>query len=123
MPMGLTAPEMLSLRQCLRLAAALRRGYADLIDHTLHAAHGLGPASQWDRLLPILTEAERSPDEDTTGPHREGRPRRTLYLRQGLLIRREMSGDGWILRFSGPEAKKGGLMDDVFDEIERRFQG
>ena len=33
-----------------------------------------------------------------------------------------MSGDGWILRFSGPEAKKGGLIDDVLDEVERWFQ-
>ena len=32
-----------------------------------------------------------------------------------------MSGDGWILRFSGPEAKKGGLIDDVLDEVERWF--
>ncbi len=45
-----------------------------------------------------------------------------MYLTQGLLIRREMSGDGWILRFSGPEAKKGGLIDDVLDEVERWFQ-
>ena len=122
MPMGLTAPEALSLRQCIRLASALRRGYTDLIEYTLRDCIGLGPASQWERLLPILTEAERSPDEETTTPHREGRPRRSLYLRQGLMIRREMSGNGWILRFTGPEARKGGLMDDVFDEIERRFQ-
>lgn len=122
MPMGLTSPEALSLRQCIRLASALRRGYTDLIEATLRDCIGLGPASQWERLLPILTEAERSPDEDTTTPHREGRPRRTLYLRAGLMIRREMSGNGWILRFTGPEAKRGGLMDDVFDEIERRFQ-
>ena len=120
-PVGLTAPETLSLRQCLRLAAALRRGYTDLIGHTLQECQGLSPASQWDRLLPILNEAERSPDEETTGPQGTPRPRRTLYLRQGLLIRREMSGDGWILRFSGPEAKKGGLIDDVLDEVERWF--
>jgi len=86
-------------------------------------APALGPASQWDRLLPFPTKTERSLDEDTTSPLREGRPRRMLYFWQGLLIRREMSGDGWILRFTGPEALKGGLMDDVLDEVERRFQG
>jgi ParB family transcriptional regulator, chromosome partitioning protein len=41
---------------------------------------------------------------------------------QGLTIRREMSREGWILRFSGPEAKKGGLIDDVFDLVERWLQ-
>ncbi|MGQ0567126.1 MAG: ParB/RepB/Spo0J family partition protein [Gemmobacter sp.] len=120
-PMGLTAPETLSLRQCLRLASAMRRGYGALIDLTIQECQGRSPAAQWDRLLPILTEAERSPDEDT-GPERSGRPRRVLHLKQGLTIRREMSGDGWILRFSGPEAKKGGLIDDVLDEVERWFQ-
>ena len=118
-PAFIRAPETLSLRQCLRLAAALRRGYADLIEHTLQECQGRSPGSQWVRLSPILTEAERSPDEKTSGPHGTSRPRRTLYLRQGLLIRREMSGDGWILRFSGPEARKGGLIDDVLDEVER----
>jgi ParB family chromosome partitioning protein len=45
-----------------------------------------------------------------------------LQLKQGLTIRRERSGDGWILRFSGPEARKGGLVDDVLDHVERWFQ-
>ena len=42
-----------------------------------------------------------------------------LQLTQGLVIRREITPGGYILRFSGPEAKKGGLMDDVIDLVER----
>jgi ParB family chromosome partitioning protein len=33
-----------------------------------------------------------------------------------------MTRTGWILRFSGPEARNGGLVDDVLDEVERLFQ-
>ena len=42
-----------------------------------------------------------------------------LDLPQGLVIRREITPGGYFLRFSGPEAKKGGLMDDVMDIVER----
>jgi ParB family chromosome partitioning protein len=33
-----------------------------------------------------------------------------------------MTRTGWILRFSGPEARRGGLVDVVLDEVERVFQ-
>ena len=72
-------------------------------------------------LLPVLSEALDEPAEaaTTTQP---GRPRRLLHLKQGLTIRRERAGDSWILRFSGPEARSGALIDDVLDEVERQFQ-
>ena len=60
--------------------------------------------------------------ETPATPHTPGRPRRLLNLRQGLTIRRELSNDGWKLCFSGPEARKGALMDDVMDHVERLFQ-
>ena len=79
------------------------------------------PASQWQTLLPILVEAETSePAEPAPVNGRGGRPRRMLKPRAGLTIRREMSRDGWILRFTGREAT-GMLIDTVLDEIERMF--
>ena len=75
----------------------------------------------FSNLLPVLSEALADPAETTTASH-PGRPRRILQLKQGLTIRRERSGDSWILRFSGPEARKGGLIDDVLDQVERWFQ-
>ncbi len=39
--------------------------------------------------------------------------------RSGLHIRREISRDDWVLRFSGREATSG-LLDLVFDHIDRR---
>jgi ParB family chromosome partitioning protein len=35
-----------------------------------------------------------------------------------MTIRRELTRTGWILRFSGPEAKSPGLIDDVFTMID-----
>ena len=49
-------------------------------------------------------------------------PHRLLHLKQGLTIRHEMSGNDWILRFSGPEARSGALIDDVLDHVDRLFQ-
>jgi ParB family chromosome partitioning protein len=58
----------------------------------------------------------REPTNPTTR-----RPRRLLKLRQGLTITREPTPSGWILRFSGPEARSG-LIDDVLDKVEEWFR-
>ena len=41
--------------------------------------------------------------------------------RPGLKIRRELAPEGWLLRFTGPEAT-GELMEDIMDEVERLFR-
>lgn len=115
-------PERLTGRQMSRLSAALRGGLTDLITFTLEEHSQAGLETQWSALMPILAEAERNLDEDAPTNFTPGRPRRILRLSQGLNIRREMSGDGWILRFSGPEARKGGMVDDVLDMVERWFE-
>jgi ParB family transcriptional regulator, chromosome partitioning protein len=114
----LTTPEHLSERQLLRLAAALRADFTDLITTALSETSAKTPEAQWQTLLPILQEAEQSFDAPT--PHRPGRPRRLLRPVRGVVVRREMTRDGWVLRFTGPEAT-GMLMDLVMDEVERVF--
>ena len=116
----ITTPELLSQSQIERLAACLRGGLTDLIHQILKENRRASLPSQWAALLPTLTEA-LTPETDPT-PTKPGRPRRLLTLKQGLTIRREICRNGWILRFSGPEARKGGLIDDILDEIERQFQ-
>ncbi len=118
----LTTPERLTARQMDRLASALRGGFTPLITQTL-TDHRTAPLrTQWEAILPLIIESTRD-DEDTPATATQpGRPRRMLHLRQGLTIRRELHRNGWILRFSGPEAKSGGLIDDVMDEVERLFQ-
>jgi ParB family chromosome partitioning protein len=119
---ALTAPETLSSRQVLRLAAALTRGFGDVIRHALGEARARDPESQWRLILPILVEAETAdaPDPLPVSARRPGRPRRLLTPKYGVNIRREKSSDGWRLHFTGPEAT-GMLMDLVLDEIERMF--
>ena len=114
----LAAPETLSLRQMLRLAAALRADFCDLIRTALAESSAAMPEAQWALLSPILDEAEASLKDPTR--YRPGRPRRLLRPRSGLTVRREMTPDGWILRFTGPEAT-GMMMETVMDEIERMY--
>jgi ParB family chromosome partitioning protein len=118
----LTEPETLSSRQILRIAAALTRGYGDLMRHALGESRRRDPASQWQLLLPILVEAETTEPPEPLPNHarRPGRPRRLLTPRHGVNIRREMTSDGWCLHFTGREAT-GMMMDLVLDEIERMY--
>ena len=112
-------PNRLSVRQIDRLASALRGGFTDLIQHILQEHRGESLESQWSALLQTLIEAERDEEEIAPTPTTPGRPRRMLSLPQGLIIRREVTPGGYILRFTGPEARRKGLMDDVMDMVER----
>ncbi|MGL4235025.1 ParB/RepB/Spo0J family partition protein [Tabrizicola sp.] len=113
----LTTPETLSQRQMETLAAALNGGHEDLLIATLMPLRKASLETQWTALRPIFQDLASEPTDPKTG-----RPRRMLHLRQGLTIRREPTPTGWVLRFSGPEAKKGGLVDDVLDHVEQWFQ-
>ncbi len=118
----LTTPENLTENRLLRLASSLRGGFTDLIVQILKETRGQSLDSQWSALIQTLIEADRGEEEIPATPTTPARPRRMLELRQGLTIRREETPQGYALRFSGPEAKKNGLMDDVMDYIERLFQ-
>ena len=43
-----------------------------------------------------------------------------MRLRPTLTVRRERTREGYVLRFSGPDATSG-LLDAVLDEIERLY--
>lgn len=116
-----TAPEQLSLRQCLRLVAAVAHGFGPLIRGALDEAAQSDPESQWRTILPILAEAEtRETAEPETASRTPGRPRRMVRIRSGLTVRREMCRDGYLLRFTGREATSS-LLDEVIDQIERLY--
>jgi ParB family chromosome partitioning protein len=119
----LTTPECLTVQRMERLAAALRSGLTDLIEDTLCDHAGKSLETQWEALKPVLMESLtdlESPEHAYPGED-AGRPRRKLHIPPGLTIRREITRTGWILRFSGEEARKGGLMDDVMEDIERWY--
>jgi len=107
-------PERLSVAQLDRLAAALRSGWDDVLCGALPGRGG-SLDSQWAALVPILDEALNPAHP---APNSADAPRRVLHLPNCMTIRRELTRTGWILRFSGPEAKSPGLIDDVFTMID-----
>jgi len=114
----LTNPERLSQSQALRLSSAVQAGFGEVIRTALEESKADNPQTQWQILLPILTEAETPPPE--TPKPRPGCPRRTSRPRPGLTIRREQTRDGYSLHFTGREATSW-LLDDVFGDIERMY--
>lgn len=112
----LTTPSDLTIRQLDTLAAAIQSGHEDILAATLHPVEGQSVETQWTTLRPVLQDVLREPTNPTTR-----RPRRLLQLRQGLTITREPTPNGWLLRFTGPQAKSPGLADDVMDKVEEWF--
>ena len=105
-------------RTLSRIAAALQAGFGEVIRTALEESKADNPQTQWQLLLPILTEAE-TPQPETPKP-RPGCPRRVARPRPGLTIRREQTRDGYSLHFTGRDASSW-LMDDVFGDIERMY--
>ncbi len=116
----LTAPESLSLRQLLRLSAAVHAGFGPVIRAALKESSLEDAETQWQLIHAYLLEAEQPPATSRPRPDRPGRPRRVMKLHGGLTIRRERTRDGYALHFTGADARDG-LLDSVFDEIERMF--
>ncbi|WP_299208318.1 ParB/RepB/Spo0J family partition protein [uncultured Tateyamaria sp.] len=117
---SLATPERLSVARIERLASALRAGWEDLLSDALRTSRSDTLNGQWAALEPVITEA-LNPQSGDAAPNTRDAPRRSIKFAQGLQIRRELTRSGWILRFSGPEAKVPGLMDDVMETIERVF--
>ncbi|HSF95590.1 MAG TPA: ParB/RepB/Spo0J family partition protein [Thermohalobaculum sp.] len=113
----LATPEQLSQNRMLTLAAGFAAGYGEVIETALEESSAATLEAQWRVLRGVLAELGAEPDP---GPTRPGYPRRVVRPRKGLTIRRELTRDGWCLHFTGREAK-GGLMDDILDEVERQF--
>lgn len=117
----LAAPETLSERQLLKLAAAVQAGFLDPIALALETA-GTGSAErQWAAIAPYLDEHMAEQAVPPPAPRRPGRPRRMLRLRETLTVRRERTPGGYVLRFSGPDATSP-LLDEVLDELERIYR-
>jgi len=115
----LLTPERLTLKRMMMLAAGIAAGYGEVIETALAESSARTPEAQWQVLKGALSELGADPEPER-GPARPGYPRRVVRPRQALTIRRERTRDGWCLHFTGREAK-GGLMDDIMEEVERLF--
>jgi ParB family chromosome partitioning protein len=112
----LATPHLLPTRHLDMIAAALATGHEDLLTAVLEPVAKAGMATQWSTLRPVLEDVLKEPTNPVTR-----RPRRLLKLPQGLTITREPTPTGWILRLTGPQTKKGGMVDDVMEHVERWF--
>ena len=123
----LTFPTELSEKAGLRLAAALRDGFAAKLRAALGTGTGTDPASEWGLLEPILAahEAEIRPE-----PGRGGRPRIAsrpriregqIELANGITMERVSEEDGYSIKFRG-RAVDVEMMDAVMLEIKRLLE-
>ncbi|QIE54139.1 ParB N-terminal domain-containing protein [Pikeienuella piscinae] len=116
----LADPWRLSERQCARIAAAAEReNFGEAMQVALIETKERNFEGQWRLIEPLIAESER-PRRATATPMAEGRPRRVLRARRTLTVRRERTRDGYSLHFTGKLAEEG-LIEDVLDDIERKF--
>lgn len=116
----LTDPTAYSLRQLLRIAAAQKAGFNEVIETALRESEDRSQSGQWTLLQNILAESELSLKDPTFEPPPPRRAKRISRPRHGLTIRREWLPNGWQLVFTGPEAK-GMMIERVMEEIERMY--
>ena len=117
-------PTDLSERNGLRLAYALREGYAQQMRGALFGAKPAGAALEWAVLEPIVAAAEaveRLPD-----PSRGGRPKIRFAnitndakgLASGITLEQVQHEDGYSIRLRGAVVD-GIIVDQLMDELRR----
>jgi ParB family chromosome partitioning protein len=115
----------LNERQCLRLAAALRTGTAEVMRAALEAAGARSAAEEWDALLQFVEQAEGAPQD----PARGGRPKtsqkveksRRTRLANGISIEREHGPNGYAIRFHGNNVTSD-LVDAVMENVRHLLE-
>lgn len=113
-------PQTLNQRQLLRISSAINRGMLDVLHLALQ--HGLTKTSehQWKLMEPYLREAEEEDKKLRSHSSEPPRPRRMFRHKNQFVVWREKTKKGYSMHFRGKEMHSG-LMDGVFDEIERWF--
>ncbi|MEM9344627.1 MAG: ParB/RepB/Spo0J family partition protein [Pseudomonadota bacterium] len=116
---ALIDPHTHTTRKLERLAAAIAGGHGDHLHFALTSTRTANTAAaQWEVLKPILTEIDLTNAGKLPRDPRPNRPRRFSKKSPRLQIRRIHHPDGWMLKFTGPDAS-GLLMEDIMDEVER----
>jgi len=122
-------PTDLSERNGLRLAYALREGYAALLRAALRGSLQSGPAYEWALLEPVVAASEaieRGGDESAV--NRGGRPKtrfarpsgRQEALANDISMERVLHEDGYSIRLRGSRVDAG-MVDLLMDELRRRL--
>ncbi len=123
----LTFPTELSEKAGLRLAAAIRDGYAGRLRTALGAGLGTTPAEEWGVLEPVLGDCEAvSRPDSSRGGRPRAQPRRRhregeIALANGITMERISEEDGYSIKFRGRVVDVE-LMDAVMLEIKRLLE-
>lgn len=122
----LAFPLALSERNGLRLAGALRAGYAQKIREALASGQGVDAATEWALVEPYVEESEQA----LKPPARGGRPRKAARvpatgpgvhdLGNGIVLRRGSDSRGYYIRLEGDV--DGAMVDTVMFEIARLLE-
>ncbi|MEW2914173.1 ParB/RepB/Spo0J family partition protein [Leisingera sp. JC11] len=115
----------LNERQCLRLAAALRAGSAEVMRAALEQAGARSAAEEWDAVLQFVEQAEGAPQD----PARGGRPKtaqkveksRRTQVANGISIEREFGPGGYAIRFHGANVTSD-LVDAVMENVRHLLE-
>lgn len=119
----------LSERNGLRLAHALREGYANKLRGQLIRSGVGGPAYEWALMEPIVAAAEA---QERVPDHRGGRPKTrfdkprgtSVGLANGISMERVLHEDGYSIRLRGTVVDVEMielLMADIRNSLSRRF--
>ncbi len=115
-------PTDLSERNGLRLAYALREGYAPQLRAALRGSTRGGPALEWALLEPIVAAAEaveRSPDQGGRPRARFARSSRAPEdLANGVSMERVLHEDGYSIRLRGTVVDVT-MVDQLMDQLRR----
>ncbi len=110
----LTFAVSLGERPGLRLAHALRTGYAGPLRQALATGQGADAESEWALMEPLVKAAEgKAPD-----PSRGGRPVRKPTATAAQVTIAARDGDGYLLRLEGADVDEA-LVRRVVDELRR----
>ena len=122
-------PTDLSERNGLRLAYALREGFAVHLRTALRGSRLSGPTYEWTLLEPIVAAAEAVERlGDKAAIHRGGRPRsqferpsgRREPLANGISMERVLHEDGYSIRLRGAVVDTE-MIDLLMDDLRRRL--
>ncbi|WP_425045982.1 ParB/RepB/Spo0J family partition protein [Primorskyibacter sp. S87] len=112
-------------RQCLRLASALRGGFAEELRGVLEEVRAKDAAEEWALMLPLIERVEGS----EVDPSRGGRPKSKntvarsgrTELANGISIEKEHGPNGWAIRFHGKNVTAD-LVDAVMENVRHLLE-
>ena len=119
--------ETLNERRGLRLAAAVRQGGVKRLREVLSTGQGTTPDLEWAVLENVIEEIEAGPvklakmGRPKIAPPPGWQGKDTLRLSSGVVLRKEVTDDGYAIRFSGKSLAPD-LIDSAMEQLRQLFE-